>query len=92
MEIIIGIVVILVIVLMIKMKSFSPNYKYKNSIVKGLKEASLIQKARNIDAVLCKDNELSKEIWLSIDESRNENLSVEEAYQKIDSILLKNGM
>ena len=92
MEIIIGAVVVIFIFILLKAKSFTPNYKYKNNIVNGLNEAGLIHQARNLNTILTNDNEISQDIWLSINESRSDDLSVEEAYQKIDTILLKNGL
>ena len=93
MEILIGIAVVIAAYLFIrKYNAFKPDYDYKNKMVAGLKGAGLLRQANAIEVILTQKTSLSEEIWLSISKSRINEESIEEACQKVDAILLENGI
>ncbi len=93
MEILIAIAVVIAAYLFIrKYRSFKPDYDYKNKMVAGLKGAGLLRQANAIEVILGQKTPLSEQLWLSINESRANQESIEEACQKVDAILLENGI
>ena len=93
MEILIAIVVVIAAYLIIrKYRSFKPDYDYKNKMVAGLKGAGLLRQANAIEVILGQKTPLSEQIWLSISKSRINEEAIEEACQKVDAILLENGV
>jgi len=75
-----------------KYRTFKPDYDYKNKMVTGFKGAGLLQQANAIEVILGQNTPLSEQIWLSISKSRINEESIEEACQKVDAILLENGI
>ena len=93
MEILIVIAGIVAVYLFIrKYKSFKPDHEYKNKIVSGFRGAGFFRQANAVEVILGQKTSLSEQIWLSINESRINGEAIEEACQKIDAILLENGI
>ena len=61
-------------------------------MVAGLKGAGLLRQAKTIEVILGQNTPLSEQIWLSISKSRINEEAIEEACQKVDAILLENGI